>query len=255
MSRYYARIKGTRGEATRQGHATSGIYGNIGGWNVGGHVSMRPHKVLAEKPGKAGPMKDSGRDEVHISTTGGSNCHNISRDICTIIEAEGGSREPRIEWQHPDILAAIECLKAEAVSCVQALRGDWDRGDDFNTELIRQTVERAIGHETYPEDNIHVERDRGNPENVAGIDYDKEPCDPEPERCPRCGSTNLDWDGYEVIDDSETMNDFFCCCCGAIGTNYYTLTQSSQTVCQQTREAINKEEERAADATEAEHAD
>lgn len=35
MSRFYAEIKGNRGEATRMGSKDSGIFGHIRGWEVG----------------------------------------------------------------------------------------------------------------------------------------------------------------------------------------------------------------------------
>lgn len=38
MSRFYASIQGTRGEATRQGTPKSGISGHVRGWEVGVEV-------------------------------------------------------------------------------------------------------------------------------------------------------------------------------------------------------------------------
>ena len=44
MSRFYADISGGRGQATRQGHAASGIRGHVRGWTTGvkviGHTSV-----------------------------------------------------------------------------------------------------------------------------------------------------------------------------------------------------------------------
>ena len=40
MSRFYASIQGSRGEATRQGTPNSGIQGHIRGWRLGARVSM-----------------------------------------------------------------------------------------------------------------------------------------------------------------------------------------------------------------------
>lgn len=41
MSRFYASIKGARGEATRQGTPASGIHGRIRGWDVGVSIEGR----------------------------------------------------------------------------------------------------------------------------------------------------------------------------------------------------------------------
>jgi hypothetical protein len=41
MSRFYASIKGSRGEATRQGTPKSGIAGHVRGWDVGAAVEIR----------------------------------------------------------------------------------------------------------------------------------------------------------------------------------------------------------------------
>jgi len=59
MSRYYGSLQGSRGEATRQGTAKSGIDGHIRGWHIGGSVSCFPS------------CKD-GEDVVKVAITGGS---------------------------------------------------------------------------------------------------------------------------------------------------------------------------------------
>ena len=59
MSRFYASIKGSRGEATRQGGEKSGILGHIRGWDFGVEV--------------VGYVNSKGQDEFSINLTGGSN--------------------------------------------------------------------------------------------------------------------------------------------------------------------------------------
>ena len=58
MSRFYASIQGSRGEATRQGTAESGIAGHIRGWDVGAKVVCH--------------VNQDGDDEVLVYKTGGS---------------------------------------------------------------------------------------------------------------------------------------------------------------------------------------
>lgn len=58
MSRFYASIQGARGEATRQGHANTGITGHIRGWNIGARVDMS--------------VDEAGNDVVRVFKTGGS---------------------------------------------------------------------------------------------------------------------------------------------------------------------------------------
>ena len=60
MSRFYASIKGSRGEATRQGTPKSGITGHVRGWRVGVRVWV--------------DVNDEGKDEVKISLTSGLKC-------------------------------------------------------------------------------------------------------------------------------------------------------------------------------------
>ena len=59
MSRYYGSLNGSRGEATRQGTAKSGLEGHIRGWDIGARVEMS--------------RRPDGDDEVTIYLTGGSN--------------------------------------------------------------------------------------------------------------------------------------------------------------------------------------
>ena len=58
MARFYADIKGNRGEATRMGTEASGISGHIRGWDIGARVSVS--------------VNDQGEDEVRVRLTGGS---------------------------------------------------------------------------------------------------------------------------------------------------------------------------------------
>lgn len=59
MSRFYASIHGSRGEATRQGTAKSGIIGHVRGWNVGAKIVCC--------------VNEDGEDEVFVYRTSGSN--------------------------------------------------------------------------------------------------------------------------------------------------------------------------------------
>ena len=58
MARFYASIKGSRGEATRMGSASSGISGHVRGWDVGARVEVDD---------------ENGQDVVRVYRTGGSN--------------------------------------------------------------------------------------------------------------------------------------------------------------------------------------
>jgi hypothetical protein len=60
MSHFYADIKGSRGEVTRQGTKQSGVHGHIRGWNVGVYVEIG-YDEIAKK------------DVVKVYRTGGSN--------------------------------------------------------------------------------------------------------------------------------------------------------------------------------------
>jgi hypothetical protein len=58
MARFYASIRGNRGEATRQGSEKSGIEGHIRGWTIGASVNCY--------------VDGMGEDVVRITITGGS---------------------------------------------------------------------------------------------------------------------------------------------------------------------------------------
>ena len=40
MAQYYGSVQGARGSVSRLGHKSSGIHGNICGWNIGAKVSI-----------------------------------------------------------------------------------------------------------------------------------------------------------------------------------------------------------------------
>jgi hypothetical protein len=65
MARFYAEIKGSRGEATRMGSEKSGMRGHIRGWNIGACVYM--------------DVNPNGEDVVSVYLTSGSNGHKDSR--------------------------------------------------------------------------------------------------------------------------------------------------------------------------------
>jgi hypothetical protein len=65
MARFYAEIKGSRGEATRMGSEKSGMRGHIRGWNIGACVYM--------------DVTPEGKDEVSVFLTSGSSGHKSSR--------------------------------------------------------------------------------------------------------------------------------------------------------------------------------
>ena len=82
MSRFYASIQGSRGEATRQGTPKSGIQGHIRGWRVG--VKVRG-------------FNDNGHDVFRVYATSGSN-GGCEEYIATVVLVPDGSR---VEIQYP----------------------------------------------------------------------------------------------------------------------------------------------------------
>jgi len=79
MSRFYADIQGSRGEATRQGTPSSGIHGHIRGWNIGGRVRCY--------------VDNDGNDVVEISVTKGSNGYGDSKCLGRFKRGENGEIE------------------------------------------------------------------------------------------------------------------------------------------------------------------
>lgn len=71
MSRFYASIEGSAGEATRQGTANSGIRGHVRGWDSGVRVYGRTDA--------------EGRDTFDVYATSGSNGHGSDRLLGTIL--------------------------------------------------------------------------------------------------------------------------------------------------------------------------
>ena len=75
MAQFYASIEGNRGEATRMGTKASGIKGHIRGWRVG---------VRAECYHDA----KTGKDEIFVYSTAGSNGGKRDEQIAPLIEGE-----------------------------------------------------------------------------------------------------------------------------------------------------------------------
>ena len=78
MSRFYGDLKGSRGEATRQGTPNSGIEGHLRGWNTGARV------IVDTSP-------ENGKDRVRVFRTGGSSAQS---PIELIAEWTDGDRAP-----------------------------------------------------------------------------------------------------------------------------------------------------------------
>lgn len=76
MSRFYATIQGSRGEATKQGSAKSGISSHVRGWDFGANALLW--------------VDENDNDMVSVHLTGGSNGVTPSREIFE------GSRVPEM---------------------------------------------------------------------------------------------------------------------------------------------------------------
>ena len=74
MARFYASIQGSRGMATRQGTAKSGIAGHIRGWHSGARVWCY--------------VNEDGEDAVHISITGGSTGHISEKTVAIFVDGK-----------------------------------------------------------------------------------------------------------------------------------------------------------------------
>tara|TARA_Y100000310_G_scaffold338871_1_gene429775 strand:+ start:1591 stop:1827 length:237 start_codon:yes stop_codon:yes gene_type:complete len=59
MARFYGTIKGSAGEASRIGHATTGIHAHIRGWGIGVRVQLSVDSK-------------TGQDKIHVWKTSGS---------------------------------------------------------------------------------------------------------------------------------------------------------------------------------------
>lgn len=77
MARFIADIQGARGPASRIGHATSGIHGEVRGWDLG--VSVEGEVTTGAAAGAIG-----GLDTFNIYATGGSNRSHPSQHLATI---------------------------------------------------------------------------------------------------------------------------------------------------------------------------
>lgn len=75
MGHFYGEIQGNRGEATRTGTKNSGMDADVGGWSVGVRVSCRHCEA-------------TGKDEIHIYKTSGSNGRHGDEFIMTIKKEE-----------------------------------------------------------------------------------------------------------------------------------------------------------------------
>ena len=74
MSRFYGSLQGSRGEATRQGTAKSGITSHTRGWDIGAHVTCW--------------VNENGQDEVTIRLTGGSRNPSTLKTLGSYILAD-----------------------------------------------------------------------------------------------------------------------------------------------------------------------
>lgn len=73
MSQFYAEIKGNRGKASRMGTKKSGMWAHIRGWGIGVYINCIHDK-------------ETGKDVIHISRTGGSNSPSSRGEITEIKE-------------------------------------------------------------------------------------------------------------------------------------------------------------------------
>lgn len=89
MSRYYGQIQGSRGEATRMGNASSGMFGHIRGWNIGARVDMDA---------------EGDTDVCRVRVTTGSAGYGNGESLGTFERGEDGS----ILWR--PTLAVVNCL-------------------------------------------------------------------------------------------------------------------------------------------------
>ncbi len=74
MSRFYAEIKGNRGQASRMGTEKSGMWAHVRGWHVG---------VIIECI-----VNEDGNDEILIRKTGGSSSGSSSLETVMKITKE-----------------------------------------------------------------------------------------------------------------------------------------------------------------------
>lgn len=82
MSRFYGSLRGGRGEATREGHAATGINGHIRGWDLG----VRVDGFAVERAEGRGPE----RDGFDVTVTGGSHGNRPSTPLLRVEEDGDG---------------------------------------------------------------------------------------------------------------------------------------------------------------------
>jgi len=76
MSRFYASIRGSRGEATRQGTVRSGIHGHIRGWDLGIEVE--------------GHCAKDGPDCFDVYVTGGTHGYSDRKLVLRVTYSKDG---------------------------------------------------------------------------------------------------------------------------------------------------------------------
>ena len=83
MAHFYAEIQGNRGSTSRMGSKASGIDAHVRGWNVGANIICRHNE-------------ETGKDEIFIYKTAGSNRHGSDVLMAKFIEGTGTAI---IDWQ------------------------------------------------------------------------------------------------------------------------------------------------------------
>jgi hypothetical protein len=73
MAHFIGEVQGNRGNASRTGSKKSGMQAHIRGWNLGVKVVCRHNSK-------------TGKDEIHITQTGGSNGQYAEKHITTITQ-------------------------------------------------------------------------------------------------------------------------------------------------------------------------
>lgn len=71
MAHFRAKIQGSRGEASRLGTKTSGMWASVDGWNVGVFITV---------------VHENGRDCIRVFRNKGSNGHTNNDLIAEIVE-------------------------------------------------------------------------------------------------------------------------------------------------------------------------
>ena len=82
MSRFYGRLKGGRGTATRQGHKTTGFWSHVSGWNMGVEVTLH--------------VDDYDNDVARIYITKGSGQPSDKKLLAEVVDLDN-TRQLRME--------------------------------------------------------------------------------------------------------------------------------------------------------------